>query len=921
MKFLNNLSITIRLNILISFALIVIFIVLGVVFYNYQKVQMFADVKTDMSKEVEELTKLTDYELDKNNESLDIALKTLTYLVRTVKEIGFTKNTYEVEAINQQTKEKTIITLPEMVFDNKPIYNNLDFVNKVKLLTGADAAIYQKFPDGYINISANFNNDKGNSFVDTYIPNSSPILEIIENGEIYKGKAIQSGNWYISAYKPLYINGKLEGMIYVGIKEEIAKNLGKFFLHRNYFETGYPFLMDKKGTMKIHPSLEGANISKSALYKQMVATKKDSIVSIRYFWPENSNGKWKYLYYRYYPRIEDYICVSFYESDLLSVLNGLISKIILVVFFSSILIIIIVSSILKTITKIVNNLGDRFVMISNGLLVEKIEYNKNDEFGIMIAAVNRLIEGLRRRVAFANEIGKGNLAAELITLGDSDIMGRALLQMRSSLVASRDEDQKRRNEDDIRLWTNDGLSKFVEILRVNVNDVSEFSYNIISNMVSYLKANQGAMFVVNDDDSSDVYLEQVATYAYSQRRIIQKKIPLGASLLSRAMLEKKSIYMVDIPADYISISSGLGESKPNAMVIVPLIYNEIVYGVVEIATFTHFEPYQIEFVEKIGESIASTISSVKINNKTAELLRQSQEQSVKMAQQEKEMRENLKELKLLQEEADRKSTEMHGVISAIDATSIVIEFSKEAKILNVNDKFTEVFSMEREKAIGKKHSELSSMDENSDDYQNLWTDLLMGHSKTVVEHISIPKGEIWLSQTFTPMHDNQGHIYKILNIATDVTENKVLEKQLRKQVREMRDQEKDVEQKIVEYNEIKKQLTDNEKHFNSYYNALNSVFSMIEIDTDGKIISVNDKFLQLTDNQENDITSQNIRRHINRDELTKFNIALEKVSMNQTQQIELNFVTKTLDKIQQKLILTAIKNNEGEMEKVLLIGI
>jgi CHASE3 domain sensor protein/putative methionine-R-sulfoxide reductase with GAF domain len=275
--------------------------------------------------------------------------------------------------------------------------------------------------------------------------------------------------------------------------------------------------------------------------------------------------------------------------------------------------------------------------------------------------ISSLIANLKKAAAFINNITNGNY-----NIGWDGMEGRTRELNRESiageLIMMRDQMKTAKKEDDIRIWTNEGLSKFGDLIRKYQDDITMLSDELISNIVVYLKAQQGGLFFLNDEDPHHRYLDLVGCYAYQRKKFLEKKIELGQGMVGQCFLEGETTYLTNIPEDYVSITSGLGETNPQVLLVVPLRLNDIVVGVLEIASLKPFEKYQIDFLERLAESIASAISSVQTNEKTKVLLEQSQQQAEEMRAQEEEMRQNMEELQATQEQMHRKNEEIETLL-------------------------------------------------------------------------------------------------------------------------------------------------------------------------------------------------------------------------------------------------------------------
>ncbi|HEY5745021.1 MAG TPA: GAF domain-containing protein [Chryseolinea sp.] len=293
---------------------------------------------------------------------------------------------------------------------------------------------------------------------------------------------------------------------------------------------------------------------------------------------------------------------------------------------------------------------DFIVALGQGKSVDVNVSNREDEIGEMMIAMRNLTEGINAKSEFALAIGQGKYDEQFALLGEEDRMGRALLDMRSSLKENA-ENERRRN------WATQGLAEIGAILRDHTDKLSEFYNAIIRYVVKYMGANQGGIFLLVNHENEDAYLELMACYAYERKKIVERKLGIGEGLLGQCVLEKQTVNMRKLPENYIRITSGLGEAPPSNLVIVPLKINDEVQGVMEIASFHKFEQFQIDFLEKLGENIAASMAAVQINKRTQYLLDQSQQQGEQMKANQEELRQSMEELSATQEEMSRKESE------------------------------------------------------------------------------------------------------------------------------------------------------------------------------------------------------------------------------------------------------------------------
>lgn len=273
-----------------------------------------------------------------------------------------------------------------------------------------------------------------------------------------------------------------------------------------------------------------------------------------------------------------------------------------------------------------------------------------DEILEKSSSLETQINTTNSNIKIANEIANGNLETK-IEINDDDELGKALVIMQKNLTTAKIRESEEK-------FYNVGLAQASEILRNQNDDLVALSSNFLHYLIKYLHANQGGIFILDNTDKKNMFLKQMACYAYERKKLSQKVIHLEEGLIGACYQEKDIIYMTDVPKSYVSITSGLGQDTPRAILIAPIMVNEIVYGIIEMAFFETLEPYKIEFTKKVLENLASSISTVKTNEQTKSLLEISQQQTEALRAQEEEMRQNMEEMNATQEEMTRKQAEL-----------------------------------------------------------------------------------------------------------------------------------------------------------------------------------------------------------------------------------------------------------------------
>ncbi|MBN1789427.1 MAG: PAS domain S-box protein [Bacteroidales bacterium] len=376
---------------------------------------------------------------------------------------------------------------------------------------------------------------------------------------------------------------------------------------------------------------------------------------------------------------------------------------------------------------------------------------------------------------YSQQLIAENYEVDFPLSGDNDQLGKSLLELRDALKVTRDNNLKIRKEEEQRSWIAESLAHFSEILRNNLHDPQLLSFSVIKDLTKYINAVQGGFYLLDDTDPYNKVFNLTAFFAYDRRKFTDQQIKWGDGLIGTCALEQKIIHLKQIPESYITVTSGLGEANPNNLLIIPMQYENQIYGVLEFASFNKFESGHIALAEKTAESVASTLSAVRTNLKTAQLLEESKAQTQALTSHEEEMRQNMEELQATQEEATRQSQRFLILEESINQNLIRAEFDTDGRLISANGLFFEKFEFSSDmNIVGKPISELVSA-ENRDWLKGVWNKLIHDHEpfRGYIKHVTRTGKNLWTIATLSAAKKEDGSVEKFILLSVDTSAERI----------------------------------------------------------------------------------------------------------------------------------------------------
>lgn len=316
---------------------------------------------------------------------------------------------------------------------------------------------------------------------------------------------------------------------------------------------------------------------------------------------------------------------------------------------------------------------------------------------------------MNRTVEFVQHIEKRKLDVPYVSVNGEKSLSTALESMRKSIITS---SQTEYEQNEINRISNE-----VNSLVQTFNDLKDLGEETISYLVKNIQhVVQGAFYLVEGEDDEEKLIVMKSSFAYNRKKHLQKEFSFAQGLIGQAAMEKDIILRTEIPDDYMIITSGLlGETKPESIIISPLISDDKVFGVIELAASGKFSPFQVNLIKALSRIIARSVSSVKNNQRMCSLLTESERMSRELTSQKKQLTRNSEDLLKIQEDLKHTNIKLKEQIQEVHntakRTSVLLDNSKEAIIIISEDRKIVYVSPSIKSILGYYPEELLGMND------------------------------------------------------------------------------------------------------------------------------------------------------------------------------------------------------------------
>lgn len=404
MKSFKDLSIGLRIKIVLIVTFTIIIGLFGFNTINFQRIRLLANTDNWIAEQVLDLQRMVEIQITENQEKVTISLNLAHLIFYNSGQLSVSDEKTSFDAINQITKSTHRVEVPLWYLNGQLLQRSVDIVDEIKAKTLQTATIFQRIPQGFLRISTNVTTESGQRAIGTFIPNESPVAKTILAGNTFTGRAYVVNDWYLTAYEPIVINGAVEGILYVGVKEKDLNRLTQIFHQKQFYKNGFAALISNDGNYLIAPKNENVVPSKKTIFEQIVKSgKKEGKVTFAH------KDEDFLQYFSYYQPIDAWIVITLYRNELFMAIHRVVISFVIATLIGMLLFTITITWITRRLTHDLNK-GVSFARsISEGNLLSDLDIQQQDEIGQLSEALKSMLSRISEIIL---NISKG---AELIT--------------------------------------------------------------------------------------------------------------------------------------------------------------------------------------------------------------------------------------------------------------------------------------------------------------------------------------------------------------------------------------------------------------------------------------------------------------------------------------------------------------------------
>jgi HAMP domain-containing protein/signal transduction histidine kinase/DNA-binding response OmpR family regulator len=297
--------------------------------------------------------------------------------------------------------------------------------------------------------------------------------------------------------------------------------------------------------------------------------------------------------------------------------------------------------------------------------------------------VNLLAANLTTQVRAIAEVAtavtKGDLTRtiQVETRGEvaelKDNLNTMISNLRETTESNREQD-----------WLKTNIAKFTGMLQ-GQRELNTVGQMLLSELAPLVKAHQGTIYHLTGTNG-DTQLRLLSSYAHGGKALLADTLSLGEGLAGQCAVEKKRILLADVPPDFITISSSLGEARQVSIIVLPVLFEGQTKAVIELASLDRFAEVNLNFLDLLTQSIGAVFNTIEATMRTEGLLTQSQQLTVELQSRQSELQQTNEELgtkaRLLAEqnaEVERKNAEVEQARHALEEKAAELALTSKYK--------------------------------------------------------------------------------------------------------------------------------------------------------------------------------------------------------------------------------------------------